>query len=81
MTERSRAFLTDLEREAGLPHGTLSERLRPQFAADDPRLDQVDRYLESLAARRVRLTHILDTHTHADHLSGVRRLARRTPER
>ena len=41
MTERSRAFLTDLEREAGLPHGTLSERLLPQFAADDPRLDQI----------------------------------------
>ena len=46
--------------------------------AVDPRLDQVDRYLESLAARRVRLAHVLDTHTHADHLSGVRRLARRT---
>jgi glyoxylase-like metal-dependent hydrolase (beta-lactamase superfamily II)/rhodanese-related sulfurtransferase len=46
--------------------------------AVDPRLDQVDRYVESLAARRVRLTHVLDTHTHADHLSGVRRLARRT---
>jgi glyoxylase-like metal-dependent hydrolase (beta-lactamase superfamily II)/rhodanese-related sulfurtransferase len=46
--------------------------------AIDPRLDQVDRFLESLAARRVRLTHVLDTHTHADHLSGVRRLARHT---
>jgi glyoxylase-like metal-dependent hydrolase (beta-lactamase superfamily II)/rhodanese-related sulfurtransferase len=46
--------------------------------AIDPRLDHVDRYLESLAARRIRLTHVLDTHTHADHLSGVRRLARRT---
>jgi glyoxylase-like metal-dependent hydrolase (beta-lactamase superfamily II)/rhodanese-related sulfurtransferase len=46
--------------------------------AVDPRLDQVDRYLESLAVGRLRLTHVLDTHTHADHLSGVRRLARRT---
>jgi glyoxylase-like metal-dependent hydrolase (beta-lactamase superfamily II)/rhodanese-related sulfurtransferase len=46
--------------------------------AVDPRLDQVERYLESLAARGARLTHVLDTHTHADHLSGVRRLARRT---
>jgi glyoxylase-like metal-dependent hydrolase (beta-lactamase superfamily II)/rhodanese-related sulfurtransferase len=46
--------------------------------AIDPRLDQVDRFVESVAARRVRLTHVLDTHTHADHLSGVRRLAGRT---
>jgi len=46
--------------------------------AIDPRLDQVDRFLEALATRDVRLTHVLDTHTHADHLSGVRPLARRT---
>jgi glyoxylase-like metal-dependent hydrolase (beta-lactamase superfamily II)/rhodanese-related sulfurtransferase len=46
--------------------------------AIDPRLDQVDRYLEDLAAHQARLAHVLDTHTHADHLSGVRRLARRT---
>jgi glyoxylase-like metal-dependent hydrolase (beta-lactamase superfamily II) len=47
--------------------------------AIDPRLDQVDQFLAALtAARDVRLTHVLDTHTHADHLSGVRRLAQRT---
>jgi len=46
--------------------------------AIDPRLDQVDRFIEALAARDVRLTYLLDTHTHADHLSGVRRLAQRT---
>lgn len=46
--------------------------------AIDPRLDQVDRLLQALTARDVRLTHALDTHTHADHLSGVRRLAQRT---
>lgn len=46
--------------------------------AIDPRLDQVDRFAEALTARDVRLTYVLDTHTHADHLSGVRRLARRT---
>jgi glyoxylase-like metal-dependent hydrolase (beta-lactamase superfamily II) len=44
----------------------------------DPRLDQVDEILAVLTARDVRLTHVLDTHTHADHLSGVRRLAQRT---
>lgn len=46
--------------------------------AIDPRLDQVDRFIEALTARDVRLTYLLDTHTHADHLSGVRRLAQRT---
>jgi len=46
--------------------------------AIDPRLDQVDRFLETLAARDVRLVYALDTHTHADHLSGVARLAQRT---
>jgi len=46
--------------------------------AVDPRVDQVDRFVDSVAARQVRLTHVLDTHTHADHLSGARRLAQRT---
>ncbi len=46
--------------------------------AIDPRLDQVDRFIDGLAARDARLTYLLDTHTHADHLSGVRRLAQRT---
>jgi glyoxylase-like metal-dependent hydrolase (beta-lactamase superfamily II) len=46
--------------------------------AIDPRLDQVDRFVEALATHDARLTYLLDTHTHADHLSGVRRLAQRT---
>jgi glyoxylase-like metal-dependent hydrolase (beta-lactamase superfamily II) len=46
--------------------------------AIDPRLDLVDRFHEALGAHDARLTHVLDTHTHADHLSGVRRLAQRT---
>jgi len=46
--------------------------------AIDPRLDQVDQFIEALRARDARLTYALDTHTHADHLSGVRRLAEKT---
>jgi glyoxylase-like metal-dependent hydrolase (beta-lactamase superfamily II) len=46
--------------------------------AIDPRLDQVDQFQEALAARGLHLAYTLDTHTHADHLSGVRALARRT---
>jgi glyoxylase-like metal-dependent hydrolase (beta-lactamase superfamily II) len=55
----------------------LDEASRTAMAID-PRLDQVDQFLEALAAHGARLTHVLDTHTHADHLSGVRRLAKRT---
>ena len=46
--------------------------------AIDPRVDQVDRLVEAVTARDARLVYVLDTHTHADHLSGVRRLAQRT---
>jgi len=46
--------------------------------AIDPRLDQVDRFVDALAVRKTHLAYALDTHTHADHLSGVRRLAQRT---
>ena len=46
--------------------------------AIDPRLDQVDGFLDALTARNLRLAYALDTHTHADHLTGVRALARRT---
>ncbi len=55
----------------------VDEASRSAFGID-PRLDQVDRFTEALAARDVHLTYLLDTHTHADHLSGVRRLAQRT---
>ena len=43
----------------------------------DPRLDQVDQLAQAAAARGLRLAYVLDTHTHADHLSGVRKLAQR----
>jgi glyoxylase-like metal-dependent hydrolase (beta-lactamase superfamily II)/rhodanese-related sulfurtransferase len=46
--------------------------------AVDPRLDLVERFEAALRRRGVRLQYVLDTHTHADHLSGVRRLAERT---
>jgi glyoxylase-like metal-dependent hydrolase (beta-lactamase superfamily II) len=55
----------------------VDERSRTAMAID-PRLDQIDRFQEALAARDLRLAYALDTHTHADHLSGVLRLARRT---
>jgi sulfur dioxygenase len=65
------------ERDGCLAYLVVDEASRSALVID-PRLDQVDEILEALTARDVRLTHVLDTHTHADHLSGVRRLAQRT---
>jgi glyoxylase-like metal-dependent hydrolase (beta-lactamase superfamily II) len=44
--------------------------------AIDPDLAQVDRYLALAAQRGLRIRWLLDTHTHADHFSGVRPLAK-----
>lgn len=46
-------------------------------AVIDPRRD-VDVYLEHARRRRVRITHVLETHIHADFVSGSRELAART---
>lgn len=43
----------------------------------DPRWD-IDVYLEMAAAERLRITHVLDTHDHADHVSGRLRLVTAT---
>jgi glyoxylase-like metal-dependent hydrolase (beta-lactamase superfamily II)/rhodanese-related sulfurtransferase len=43
----------------------------------DPELSQVDRYLALAAKAGLRLHYVIDTHTHADHFSAVRALARR----
>ncbi len=36
----------------------------------DPVLEQLEDYLKLLEQRKLSLTHVIDTHTHADHLSG-----------
>jgi glyoxylase-like metal-dependent hydrolase (beta-lactamase superfamily II)/rhodanese-related sulfurtransferase len=46
----------------------------------DPRWD-IDVYLEFAGAERLRITHVLDTHDHADHVSGRDRLVRATGAR
>ncbi|HEX4008633.1 MAG TPA: MBL fold metallo-hydrolase [Solirubrobacteraceae bacterium] len=43
----------------------------------DPRWD-IDVYLQLAAEEHLRITHVLDTHEHADHVSGRLRLARST---
>jgi glyoxylase-like metal-dependent hydrolase (beta-lactamase superfamily II)/rhodanese-related sulfurtransferase len=42
----------------------------------DPELSLVDRYLGLAAREALRIRYVVDTHTHADHFSGTRELAR-----
>src|SRR5262245_65851697 len=51
--------------------GTVGE-----CAVVDPQARDVDTYREFAAAKGMRLTHVIDTHVHADHRSGGLELAR-----
>jgi len=51
-----------------------------QAAVVDPRWD-IEVYLELAVQEGVRIAHVLDTHMHADHVSGRERLAERTGAR
>ena len=47
-------------------------------AVVDARADDIEAYITFAAAKNLRLTHVIDTHVHADHRSGGAELARRT---
>jgi glyoxylase-like metal-dependent hydrolase (beta-lactamase superfamily II) len=47
----------------------------------DPQAADVEAYIEFAAAKGMRITHVFDTHVHADHRSGGRALAARTGAR
>jgi glyoxylase-like metal-dependent hydrolase (beta-lactamase superfamily II)/rhodanese-related sulfurtransferase len=47
-------------------------------AVIDPRWDAVPQYTGLARQQGLQITHILETHTHADHVSGATRLAART---
>jgi glyoxylase-like metal-dependent hydrolase (beta-lactamase superfamily II) len=49
-----------------------------EAALVDPRVDRAEEYLADLAERGLRLRFVIDTHTHADHLSGAAELRART---
>ena len=46
----------------------------------DPELSQIDRYLALATHHGLRIRNVVDTHTHADHFSATRELARRLDE-
>jgi len=43
----------------------------------DPEISQIDRYLALAARDGLRIRYLVDTHTHADHFSATREIARR----
>jgi glyoxylase-like metal-dependent hydrolase (beta-lactamase superfamily II) len=47
-------------------------------AVVDPRADDLDAYVAFARAKQMRITHVIDTHVHADHRSGGAELAHRT---
>lgn len=47
-------------------------------AVIDPRWDVVPQYIGLAGRQGLKVTHIIETHTHADHVSGATRLAERT---
>jgi sulfur dioxygenase len=49
-----------------------------EAALVDPRADRVADYLRELEERGLRLRFVIETHTHADHLSGAAELSART---
>jgi glyoxylase-like metal-dependent hydrolase (beta-lactamase superfamily II) len=46
-------------------------------AVVDPRADDVDTYVAFAESKKMRITHVIETHVHADHRSGGVELARR----
>ena len=52
----------------------IADETTRQAALVDPRFDLVPRYLSELQALGLKLKFAVDTHTHADHLSGSERL-------
>ncbi|WP_455367360.1 MBL fold metallo-hydrolase [[Eubacterium] cellulosolvens] len=56
------------------PHSCKSYILghnKAQVAIVDPLLDHLNDYLKHLRQKKLQLTHIFETHTHADHISGA----------
>ncbi len=63
-----------LQPEGGCRSYLIADPVTKQAAIVDPLRERVDDYLDLLSSKRYRLIYTIETHTHADHLSGSPRL-------
>jgi hydroxyacylglutathione hydrolase len=73
-------FKQFLHDESGCASYFLASRQSREAAVVDPQLD-IQPYLDLAAEREYRITDVIDTHLHADHVSGNRALAQATGAR
>jgi glyoxylase-like metal-dependent hydrolase (beta-lactamase superfamily II)/rhodanese-related sulfurtransferase len=66
-------FKQILDERCGCASYLIASRKSGEAAIVDPSL-QIDQYEELLRDRQFRLGYVIDTHVHADHVSGARRL-------
>src|SRR5690349_13813580 len=60
-----------------LAHASYMIGSQGQAAVVDPQRD-VDQYIDEAAAHRLQIKYVIETHLHADFVSGHRELSRRT---
>jgi glyoxylase-like metal-dependent hydrolase (beta-lactamase superfamily II) len=77
LTSKDLIFLQISKEDSGCVSYLIGSKSIRLCAIVDPLVD-VERYLQIARAQRLRITKIIDTHTHADHLSGKRILAAKT---
>ncbi|HLJ67541.1 MAG TPA: MBL fold metallo-hydrolase [Chloroflexota bacterium] len=70
-------FKQILDEHCGCASYLIASRQSHEAAIIDPALE-IEQYLALLHDRDFRLRYIIDTHVHADHVSGARRLAKQT---
>jgi len=70
-------FKQVLHEDCGCSSYIVGSHHSHEVAVIDPSLD-LDLYLDTSHHREFKITHVIDTHIHADHVSGARALAERT---
>ena len=71
-------FLPFYYHETGCAAYLLGCGSHGKCAVVDPQAGDVESYVSMAERKGVRITHVIDTHVHADHLSGGRTLAKQT---
>src|SRR5690606_21617072 len=72
--QRTMYFKQFLDERCGCASYLVASRMTGEAAVIDPAI-VIEPYEELLAERKFRLRYVLDTHVHADHVSGGRLLA------